>query len=747
MRSRTSSAVTHAAPLPPASPASPALRARVDAAQDVAALAEAVVDWLEMQGVPLSSIFFEVAGRLRRVALRGYWQILEGFSIDDGIVAETFRSGEPQFVPDVSADPRYIPAIPDVVAELSLPIRHCGRVIGIMNIESPSPLTEQHLQASTTAAACFEERLAELGGPAPEKPWQRLARRSGELAGLEDPEDIGRFAIEAACEIFGFSSAMLVIERQGQLQVHAASGPLAKGLASLTPDELEMLASLTHSATSAYTLGEIHGQGFAGHRSLRAAGVRSMVSSALRSNGQRHGFLLVADTDVVAAPVELVQDLEILASHTASTLHTAFILQSLRERATQDPLTGLGHAGSFHELLAERLAAAHHRFAVLLLDLDHFNQVNDTLGHLVGDRVIVETADLLRKAVRNRDELFRIGGDEFAIIADVQDAQDALAIAERASTAAMEGGRTPLSCGVVVVDPGELTDSDTVFGCAELALKAAKRGGRNRAVLYRSELQEAARADAKLQAEILPAISNGEFFLEYQPVMSLRSPRAIGLESLIRWRHPEHGLIPPTRFIPLAERGDLIGEISRFVVDEACRSYARWREHGWLPPGLWVSVNASAGELGGDFARMLLDTLERYEVPPNRFVVEVTEDTLVDEHNAVVPLRGLRERGINVAVDDFGTGYSSLSYLHRLPVNVLKIDRSFIAGFDDPTTRAVTRSIIELAHTLGLTVIAEGVEHAEQADILRSLGCRAAQGFLWSRPVGDHQLRNVIAQL
>lgn len=731
--------------LPSAGPVCPDLLEGVTAAEDVGALADTVVGWIEDQGLPLPSIFFEVAGRLRRVALRGYWQILEGFSVEQGIIAETFQSGEPQFVPDVSADPRYIAAIPDVVSELSMPIRHGGRVIGIMNVESPTRLEAEHLSVAATAAACFEQRLEELGGPAPESPWQRLARRSAELAELDDPVDIGRFAVHAACETVGFDSAMLVIEREGRLQVHAACGPMADRLTSLADEDLQALASWTRSATSAYTLGEIHGQGFSGHESLRAIGVRSMVSATLQSSGERHGFLLVASPETVETEVTWVQHLEVLATHTASALHTGFALESLRERAAQDPLTGLGHAGAFHDVLGQSLVALDEPVAVLLMDLDNFKLVNDSFGHLVGDRVIVETAELLASALRGEDQLFRIGGDEFAVIARVQDASDALALAERANVAARQHGRTALSIGVVVIDPGEATDSDAVFGCADLALMEAKRGGRDRAVLYRSELQAAAQEEARLQAELLPAIEQGQLFLEFQPIVSLRSLQLVGVESLVRWRHPVHGLIPPGRFIPLAERGDHVAAIGAFVLEEACRAYARWRAEGWLPPDLWIGINVSAAELGADLAATLPAVLERHDVPADRFIVEVTENTFVDEHHAVAPLRTLRDAGVNVAVDDFGTGYSSLSYLHRLPVNVLKIDRSFVAGLQDPTTQAVTRSIIELAHTLGLSVVAEGVEEECQAETLRALGCRAGQGFLWCRPVPEEELPAIAA--
>jgi diguanylate cyclase (GGDEF)-like protein len=723
------------------------LEARVAGACSVGELADVVVAWVQEQGLPLPSIFFEVAGRLRRVALRGYWQILEGFSIDHGIIAETFRSGQAQFVPDVSADPRYIAAVPDVVSELSLPLHHQGRVVGIMNVESPEPLPDAQSATATAAAACFERRLEQLDGPDPESPWQRLARRSGELAELEDPDDIGAFTVTAACETVGFESAVLVIERRGERYIHAACGPLEDQLRALPPASLEALASWTVSATSVYTLGDISGKGFAGHEALQRIGIRSMASASLQSHGGRHGFLLTASCRNVETEVSRVQHLEVLATHTASALYTAFALETLRERASQDPLTRLGHGGAFHERLSLHLEEAMGPTAVLLMDLDNFRAINDLLGHLVGDRVLVETADLLRSTLRRGDELFRIGGDEFAAILDVRDHAEAMEVAERLNRASRDRGRTAVSIGVVVVAPGEDVDSDTIFGCADLALNDAKRGGRDRAALFHPELQEAAREESRLLAELPAAIEEGQLVLQFQPVVSLGRRRMLGVETLVRWRHPQHGMIPPFRFIPLAERGDHIAAIGRWVLTEACRAYARWRDDGWMPEELWVGINVSAAELGPGFVDNVLDTLVRFDVPADHFIVEVTENTFIDEHHAVPPLRALRDVGVNVAVDDFGTGYSSLSYLHRLPVNILKIDRSFVAGLTDPKTAAVTRSIVELAHTLGLDVVAEGVEQAEQLDLLRDLGCRTAQGFYWSRPVDESELPRLAFQL
>lgn len=723
------------------------LRAATAAASTVAALGEAVVAWLEAQGLPLPSIFFEVAGRLRRVALRGYWQILEGFSLEQGVIADAFRTGQPQFVPDVQADPRYIAAIPEVVAELCLPIRYAGQVIGIMNVESTSGLSDADRRLVHLAATHFEERLAELGGPEHESPWQLLARRSGELAELDDPDTIGAFAVAAAAELLGFGSALLVIERRGELRVQAACGPFADALRTLPRAVLADLATWTSSATSAYTLGALRGHGYRGHETLLELGLRSLASASLQSNGGRHGYLLVVDPETIEIDVAAVQHLEVLATHTASALYTAFALEELRIRAEQDPLTGLGHAASFHAHLRDTLTVAERPVAVLLMDLDNFKHINDTAGHLVGDRVLCETARLLRLNLRRDDLLFRVGGDEFAAILVVQAADEAMDVAARIVEGARRRARTRLSIGVVVCPPGGEDDADTLYGHADLALYDAKRAGRNRVTLYRPELHTAAEEEAALQAQLPEALERGELFLEFQPVVDLGTAGVLGLEALVRWRHPELGLIPPSRFVPLAEVGDHIDRLGTFVLDEACRAFAAWQHGSVGRDDLKLGINVSAAELGPRLLERVTATLARHGIAPSRLVIEVTEGVFADEHHAAAPLRALRELGVNIAIDDFGTGYSSLSYLPRLPVNLIKLDRAFVGGLDQPATAAVARAIVDLGRTLELSVVAEGVETEAQRDRLLSFGCEHAQGFLWSPPVPADEVPATLCRL
>ncbi len=721
------------------------LRERVLAARSVQELGDTVVDWVGSLGFPLPSIYLEVGGRLRGLAMRGYWQALEGFTVERGVIAETFRTGETRFVPDVRDDPRYIAAVPGVVAELCLPIRQAERVVGVLNVEAHVTLSPADVRIVTDVVAAFERRLGQLGGPDPESSWQRLARRSAELAALADPSDIGRFAVEVAREVTGLDSAVLVLEERGQLRVRAHGGPLGDELRALSSEALGDVASWTASATSTYTVGAIEGSGFAGHEALRRAGVEALASASLQSNGGRHGFLLAAGSQPCNVGRSQVQHLEVVAAHTASALYTALALEALRDRAAQDPLTGLGHGATFHEDLGRALEGPV-ATAVLLIDLDNFKQINDTLGHVVGDRVLLECSRILEGELRGSDRLYRVGGDEFAAILSVRDAEEAVAIARRLNRAARRDGRARVSIGVAMLEP-PLVETDTALARADLALYEAKRLGRDGVALYRPALRTDALDRSNLAADLALAVERDELFLAYQPVVDLAGEGVLGVEVLVRWAHPQRGVLGPAEFIPLAEQYGHIEDLSRWVLDAACRQVATWCAQPWARDDLRFGVNISAAELGPGLVTDIAEVLERYGLPSDRLIVEVTESLFMDELGAAPPLRALRELGVNVAIDDFGTGYSSLSYLRRLPVNILKIDRSFVEELDDPRGAAVTRAIIELSRTLGLSTVAEGVEDRSQAARLRSLGCEHAQGFLWSRPVEAAAFPAVVRRL
>jgi diguanylate cyclase (GGDEF)-like protein len=383
---------------------------------------------------------------------------------------------------------------------------------------------------------------------------------------------------------------------------------------------------------------------------------------------------------------------------------------------------------------------------MLLVDLDRFKEVNDTLGHDYGDALLVEVAERLAAALRRGDTLARFGGDEFAVL--VAGAPDRAAVVELAGRL-QEALRRPFALRGVAVEleasigvalyPEHGTTAGRLLQRADVAMYEAKRGGHG-IVTYTAERDPYSADRLGLLAELRRAIERDELVLHYQPKVSLRTGELTGVEALVRWQHPARGLLGPDEFVPLAERTGAVADLTRWVVDHALAQCAAWRERGIDLP---VAVNLAAANIVDvtlpDAIGALLD---RYGVPAERLECEISEHTvMVDPVRATAVLAGLRELGVGLSLDDFGTGHSSLSYLKRLPLDEVKIDRSFVAGMaDDENDAVIVRSTIDLARNLGLRVVAEGVETAEIMDALRELRCDVAQGYHISRPLPAGEL-------
>ncbi len=418
--------------------------------------------------------------------------------------------------------------------------------------------------------------------------------------------------------------------------------------------------------------------------------------------------------------------------------------QRLRQLAFHDPLTWLPNRAEAERRLAEALGgdgARTGQTAVLFVDLDRFKVINDSLGHRLGDETLSQAAARLRRALRPEDLLARFGGDEFvAVLEDVPDAARAVSVGERLLDALDEplqiDGRklrVGASIGVALGRPGAI-ELDDLLRFADIAMYRAKSQGGGRVVLFEegSDLPEASRL--QLEGELAQAADGDELVLHFQPVVGLADGSLVGAEALLRWRHPERGLIPPGEFLPLAEETGLIVPIGEWVLGEACRELARWRRLGVVAPDFWLSVNLSARELEDPG---LLDRVTRIlattGAPAEQIVVEITESALVTSFDSVAALRKL---GLRVALDDFGTGYASLSSLRQLVPDLLKIDRSFVRDLGhDPSSEGMAAAVLDLARALGQTVIAEGIETGEQASHLRELGCTLGQGFYLAPPL------------
>jgi len=423
--------------------------------------------------------------------------------------------------------------------------------------------------------------------------------------------------------------------------------------------------------------------------------------------------------------------------------------------ALHDTLTGLPNRALLTERIERCLLRTRRkpgfRFAVMFIDLDRFKVINDSLGHAVGDALLVALASRLTSCVRQADtlslsecnELARIGGDEFVLLLDgLSKDVDALRVAERllgsvANPISVEGHEihAALSIGIAIGHSGYERVED-VLRDADTALYRAKADGRSRYYVFSDELRASAMARWETEKDLRRAIERNELFLEYQPVVSLASGEVSSFEALIRWRHPCRGVVPPSAFIPLAEETGMIVPIGRWVLEEACRQLRAWNERLRTPRALSVAVNVSSKQfLQLSFVDEVASILTSTDVLASALRIEITEGTTMDA-KAVATCTRLRALGVQIQLDDFGTGYSSLSYLHRMPIQALKIDRSFISTMcENPMNASIVNTIVALARTLGMQAIAEGVETANQLELLRGLNCDAGQGYHWAKPL------------
>ncbi len=417
----------------------------------------------------------------------------------------------------------------------------------------------------------------------------------------------------------------------------------------------------------------------------------------------------------------------------------------LSQAANTDSLTGLANRAAFGIRLDASLNRPERRSgdqAVLFADLDDFKDVNDILGHAAGDELLRVVARRLNEVVRTGDVVARLGGDEFAILLDdIGDGTIATEIAQRiiANLASpMLVGTHRVHVGVSVGMAIRRRDStpDVLMHEADVAMYAAKGKGKNRVERYDPGYRAVSDARQALRSDIGDAVGRGQLVIDYQPIIDLETGAIVGLEALVRWRHPERGLLPPSAFIDLAEETGAIVGIGKWVLDTAVHQLRRWQRAHDLP-NLWMSINVSMRQLEGkDFAKGMTDVIDAVGVDPANIVVEVTESVLAEPGGAAAAaLTTLREPGIRIALDDFGTGYSSINYLRELPVDILKIDRSFTIDAEEGSAgNALLEAIVALGHNLELDVIPEGIEDVEQLDQLRAMDCRIGQGYLLSRP-------------
>jgi len=429
---------------------------------------------------------------------------------------------------------------------------------------------------------------------------------------------------------------------------------------------------------------------------------------------------------------------------------------TLEHQAFHDTLTGLPNRSLFQDRLSHALARQerdHKPLAVLLIDLDDFKTVNDSLGHAAGDELLKFVATGLMSVLRPADTAARLGGDEFAVLVeDMRGRKDALRVADRIIEALTD--RIMIedkevfvhgSVGIAITYGDE--SADEVLRNADVAMYSAKNQGKARYQIFDGAMHEGVMERLDLKADLQRAIERKEFVVHYQPLFDLRSGRIASAEALIRWNHPERGLVPPGEFIPLAEETGLILEIGRYVLEESCRQLYWWQMN--FDPNFGVSVNLSGRQLQEvDIVQQVRDAMAAGPVVGSSLTLELTESVLmIDTEGTIAKLNELRALGVHLAIDDFGTGYSSLGYLRNFPIETIKIDRSFTQGVDQgPEDSALARAIIRLAETLGMRTVAEGVETQEQVEQLASLGCSTGQGFVFAPAVPAEELEAMMSR-
>lgn len=470
--------------------------------------------------------------------------------------------------------------------------------------------------------------------------------------------------------------------------------------------------------------------------------MRSVIAAPVHVSGDIRGSL-AAYTTGGGASDDLTEQRELLsafAQQVSLALTDANTVEAMRE-AYHDSLTGLPNRALFLDRLKHAIADTGGHVTVLFIDLDRFKAVNDSLGHKAGDELLAAVAERVRRCIRGEDTASRLGGDEFAILLEAAGPRTGVRVARSIIDSVRQpfriAGRDVCIAASVGVASGRFsgTDANDLLSNADVAMYRAKKAGPGRVVIFEPHMHTEVLERLNLQADLQRALNLDEFRLQYQPLVLLDNFVTVGVEALLRWNHPERGIVPPSMSIPVAEETGLIVDLGRWVMRESCRQLAEWRQS---VPDMSLNANVSARQIMDmAFVSDVANALSSHKLPPECLTIELTESVLInDPDKALLQLNELKDLGVRLSIDDFGTGYSSLSYLRQFPVDQLKIDRGFVAGIDtNADNLAVVRTVIELGRTLRLQTVAEGIEDRNQLQVLRQLGCDLGQGYHLAPPL------------
>ncbi|HEY8818436.1 MAG TPA: EAL domain-containing protein [Candidatus Limnocylindrales bacterium] len=665
------------------------------------------------------AIYLGDGATLRYGAQRGHRELTIALDGSKGIVGRVVRSLEAAFVPDVTSDPDYIVGDQSVLSEICVPLLEGGRLLGILDVQSAGP--DRLDSADLAAVLAVADRLA--GAVALGSHRQRLVEEMDFISAILDSVGAIVIVVGADGRLARFNDATSVVSGYSAAEIDAHGS-------------LDFLVPADQRQEVISALGRI----YAGAPSSRRE------NEWMRKDGSRRH---------IAWSNTAVHDDDGVVRYTIATgidiTDRKNLENELAHKALHDPLTGLPNRHLLMDRLEHALRSRRStETSLLFLDVDDFKTVNDRYGHDVGDQVLKEIASRLVGAVRPGDTVSRLSGDEFAIVLEDPTESHAPDIAAQrileavARPIEVREHRLALTVSIgSAVAAGHSTLADDLLRNADFAMYAAKLAGRAQYRRYAAEDRAAADDDARLEADLPGAVTRGELRIHYQPIVDLPTGSIGGVEALVRWQHPERGLLAPGRFIPMAERSGSIVEIGEWVLETACRDLRAWQGDA---PALSLAVNLSGRQLeSSSLYGHVRQALTRNHIAPATLILEVTETVLLADPTAVDKLERLKTLGVRLAIDDFGTGYSSISYLRRFPVDILKIDREFIDGADSPDGLKLLRGIAQLGRLVGLELIAEGIERFEQIAPIVEAGCVSGQGYLLARPVDASAFTRLLA--
>lgn len=576
---------------------------------------------------------------------------------------------------------------------------------------------------------------------------QALVNVGARLDDVADPVIQARVVLDGLAARFGFTRGLVLGAAEGNLIVLASrgagewSGTVPADAIIRKAWERRDLLPVKHIDPDANPL-----------LAATLPDARNLLISPMLADGRPVGAIVVEHRSRTVFGIErrIASVLGQFSAVAALNLRNAALLRNVQDLAERDSLTGAANRRMFQMTLEQALGTVdtvrgHRMTAVLFLDLDDFKVINDTLGHAAGDQLLIAVTDRISGLVRGGDLVARLGGDEFAILTDDEpDLRRARSMAERLVRDlrvpyVIAGQTVIVSASIGIASAGDTgRDAQEIVRNADAAMYMAKANGKSGFAVYDPGMHASIRARHELGAELQRAVDLGQLRLMYQPIVSLDSGRIAGLEALVRWQHPDRGLVAPGEFIEIAEENGAILPIGRWVLREACERTVAWQKAGVVPPGLFMSVNVSAREIQQPgFVGAVEEALTWAGLEPSRLIIEITETALIKATSATVAtLDALRGLGVRIVIDDFGTGYFSLSHLRQFPVDALKIASEFVQVADgDTRSAALAGAIVALGESLGIATVGEGIETTEQAERMRAVGCTYGQGYFFAKPM------------